>query len=637
MTITSQATAGTVGTTQETVLHRTVMPTDGDYDALPLYVESAGLHPEEILGRHRVEVRPGQRMSFATYFNAFPASYWRRWTIVSAVELRVVVTGEATVMVYRSNARGDVFRVTSRKTSPLDGSLSFELPLDNFGDGGWYWLELIGGQHQGAILESAEWVAAVEAPKRGTVTVGITTFNRPDQCVDLLESLSTGPLDLVDTLLIVDQGNQLVSDDPRFPAVSAALGEKLKVIRQPNLGGSGGFARGMYEAAYNGTSDYVLLLDDDVLIEHEGLLRALTFGDLARTPTIVGGQMLNMYIRSMLHAFGETVNRYRFFWGPAPHTHHALDFAKSSLRDTEWLHRRIDVDYNGWWMCLIPTQTVRDLGLALPIFIKWDDAEFGLRAKEAGVPTVTLPGAAVWHVPWTEKDDTIDWQAYYHARNRVLVALLQSPYPNGGRLLYESLLVQLKHSLAMQYSAAELRLWALNDILSGPDHMHRDIAGKLAEIRQFRSGQDDAIVKKDPLDFPAPKRDKPPKRGKEPTEPRGFVGAAVTAASGAVRQFTPVRKGALERPEAQVPAQDLRWWLLSQFDSALVSNADGTGSSWYKRDRERFKALMSESVAVHRQLISRWDELREIYQTALPEVTSPEAWRPTWGIEASED
>ncbi len=34
-------------------------------------------------------VRPGRRISFATYFNAFPASYWRRWTVVESVRLTV--------------------------------------------------------------------------------------------------------------------------------------------------------------------------------------------------------------------------------------------------------------------------------------------------------------------------------------------------------------------------------------------------------------------------------------------------------------------------------------------------------------------------------------------------------------------
>ncbi len=86
-------------------------------------------------------------------------------------------------------------------------------------------------------------------------------------------------------------------------------------------------------------------------------------------------------------------------------------------------------------MCLIPTAVIREIGLSLPMFIKWDDAEFGLRAGEAGYPTVTLPGVAVWHVPWTEKDDTLDWQAYFHERNRLISALLHSPYDHGGRLV----------------------------------------------------------------------------------------------------------------------------------------------------------------------------------------------------------
>ena len=45
-------------------------------------------------------------MSFATYFNAFPASYWRRWSILESVVLRVELTGSARVDVYRSKATG---------------------------------------------------------------------------------------------------------------------------------------------------------------------------------------------------------------------------------------------------------------------------------------------------------------------------------------------------------------------------------------------------------------------------------------------------------------------------------------------------------------------------------------------------
>ena len=63
----------------------------------------------------------------------------------------------------------------------------------------------------------------------------------------------------------------------------------------------------MYEAVENG-SDYVLLMDDDVVVEPESISRLLTFADLCKTPTIVGGHMFDLYNRTVLHTFGEVVN-----------------------------------------------------------------------------------------------------------------------------------------------------------------------------------------------------------------------------------------------------------------------------------------------------------------------------------------
>ena len=78
-------------------------------------------------------------------------------------------------------------------------------------------------------------------------------------------------------------------------------------------------------------------------------------------------------------------------WTNALNTEYDHDFAKYPLNDEEdprskLLHRRIDVDYNGWWMCMIPRQVAEELGQPLPLFIKWDDADYGLRAGEHGYP-----------------------------------------------------------------------------------------------------------------------------------------------------------------------------------------------------------------------------------------------------------
>ena len=638
-------------TSEPRVLARVVFPTDGDLDVLPLYVDGQQVpvaaeeggalvpvaydqNPDQVLGRRSYQLGHGQRASFATYFNAFPAGYWRRWSVLSSVGLRVRTSGAGTLVVYRSSARGSVARVTSRA---LAGSSDewVALPLTTFGDGGWYWFDLVAGSED-LVLEAAEWVAgdlrpgAQEAPT-GSVTIGITTFNRPAYCTALLDQLG-GAEELrgvVDEVLVVDQGTEPVQRDAGFAAASAALGRRLRVIEQGNLGGSGGFARAMLETLDVGRSDHVLLLDDDVVCEPEGIARAVTFADLARTPTVVGGHMFSMYERSVLHAFAERVVPWQFRWAPAASTQHDHDLSESNLRSTPWLHRRAAADYNGWWMCLIPTAVLRDVGLSLPVFIKWDDAEFGLRAAAAGYPTVSLPGAAVWHVPWTDKDDSVDWQAYFHARNRFVAALLHTPFEHGGRMVRESLAIQLKHLMAMQYSAAHLREQALLDVLAGPATLHGSLGSTLGEVRAARAGFDDARVATDPEEFAAVRAARPRRRDPSTGKPVGRLATLATAALGMARQLTPVPAASRVRPEREVPAVDAGWWTLSRLDSALVSTTDGTGVSWHRRDRAEVVAATRRATAVHQRLLREWPRLAAEYRSALPDLVGTDAWRKT--------
>ncbi|WP_131735944.1 glycosyltransferase [Actinomadura roseirufa] len=647
-------------------LQRVVLPVGRDLDVLALYIEGQmvrgaealaeeaaveagladasaepgaagtgepGAAPAENAGRRTVVVPVGRRVSFATYFNAFPAGYWRRWTHVDAAILRVRVRGQATVIVYRSSAKGHVHRVASIKVdSETAEERTLTLPLQPFVDGGWYWFDLAAGERT-AVLERAEWCAAAGHVRPGTASIGITTYNRAAFCVDQLVALGEAPevLAAIDEVLVVDQGTDRIEDHPGFAAARDALGGRLRVIDQGNLGGSGGFARSMDETVRAGRSDYVLLLDDDVVTESEGILRAIAFADHAKTSTIVGGHMFNLYVRSQLHAFGETIERYRWWWGPAAHTWAEHDFAEkdNGLRDTPWLHRRVDADYNGWWMCLIPVETIGKIGLSMPMFIKWDDAEYGVRAQAAGFPTVSLPGVAAWHVPWQDKDDGIDWQAYYHWRNRLVTALLHSPYERGGNLLKECFIISVKHALAMRYSTAELMMTALEDVLSGPEHMHAGMATKIKEIRRVRAAFADAQARESVEAFPDV-RGRPPRRGRNPAPPKGRSKVIMTALTGALKHLGPVDEQALRNPQAAVAHLDQHWGMLSKFDSALVSSADGTKVTWYQRDPRKFRGLLRRSGVLHARLTREWDGLAVRYRAAAADLASPEAWRETF-------
>src|SRR6478735_302776 len=648
------------------LLQRQILPLDRDFDVMALYVDpeeakldadkyeiggnraakdlnnaairqstSTGLsiHPDQIESRTALRVRSGERLSFGTYFNAFPASYWRRWTIVKDVELTVKVAGAgATVIVYKSMARGHAQRVASASTGlEGTGTFVFELPLKPFVDGGWYWYDVIAGDDD-VVVESAEWTADVpdDRAEHGTVDIAITTMNRPDFCAKLIGQLADDEVlrPYLDTVLVMEQGTDKVTDSPYFAKAEGALGETLRVIEQGNLGGSGGYARGQLESVRKGTATYAMMMDDDVVCEPEGVIRAVTFGDLARRPTIVGGHMFNIYSRARLHSFGEIIQPWRFWWQSPLDTYSDWDLSSRNLRSSRWLHKRIDVDFNGWFMCLIPRSVLEEIGLSLPLFIKWDDSEFGLRAKAAGYPTVTFPGAAVWHVPWTDKNDATDWQAYFHHRNRIVAALLHSPYPKGGRMVRESLNHQIAHLVSMQYSTAELRLMAMEDVLAGPEGLHELLPHRLSDVNTFRKQFRDAQLESDPDAFPSVRRKKPPR--KDNAEIPGRLSQLISAGLQPIRQLKAPREMSREHPEAEVRAMDAKWYRLAVYDSAIVSMNDGASAAFYRRDSAQFRDLMKRTLAIHERYRREWPRLAEEYRAKLGDITSPEAWEETF-------
>ncbi len=653
-------------TAPQRVLQRLILPTEASPDIAPLYIEAsdarsgasgsafglggggdssdsgasgqpaasaASVDVSELSDRHSVRIPAQSMRSFGTYFNAFPASYWRRWTPVRALRLVVRTAGSGTLVVMRSTARGSLQRHDSVSVTGT-GETVFELPLTAFGDGGWYWFDAYAGAKDLTII-GAEWTADADLARTdGTFSIAMTTMNKVDYVLDNIATVAenTDLREKLDVMYIVDQGADRLGDHPEDLApLQAELGEQLRIIEQGNIGGSGGFSRGMYEASTNGTSTYVINCDDDIVLEPETLVRLVTFADFATRPTLVGAHMFDLNNRSVLHTFGEVVNPWRI--QPAlANTEGQLghDFSAEPLRSTPWLHRRADVDYNGWWSCLIPTETVRAIGLSLPVFIKWDDAEYGLRAKKAGYPTVSLPGAGVWHMSWVDKDDLVGWQAYFHERNRIITALLHSPYPRGGRVVRESQFMDVKHLISMQYYTEAGRLMAQRDVLEGPDALHPSIGTKLPEIRAMASDFADASAKKDQDSYPPVHMDKPPRKGRPFTQPHRYMLPVWTAKTLAKQLLKPTSPRADENPQAVVPHLDAKWWRLSAYDSALVSNAEGTQVAWYKRDPKQVRDKLAQAVTAHLDLHRRWNELAAQYRESAGRITSFEAWERTF-------
>lgn len=657
-------------------LQRILLPKLGEpRDVRSLYL----VEPETNAGRVQAHSRTsatipaGDEVSFETYFNAFSASYWRRWTNLDNVVLRLELSGTARVDIYRSKIDGARIAVTGEVVGDLgaaaegaeakvDGKdvhvCEIPVPLTQFEDGGWIWFDLT--CETDVVIHSAGWYSDIEAPSQtypdgtehpapeGRVTIGIPTFNRPTDAVAALEALSSDPeVDaIIDAVLMPDQGTKHPADEPGFDAVAEHFGDRLRIFPQGNLGGSGGYSRIMYEALGGPDSDskratdspFILYMDDDIAIEPDSILRAVAVGRFAKSPMLVGGQMLNLQERSHLHSMGEVIGRHDFMWTSAPHVHYDHDFYAHPLRDrgehgtnatgevvdSKDLHRRIDVEFNGWWMCLIPRVAAEAIGQPLPLFIKWDDAEYGLRAGKAGFPTATWPGVAIWHMAWSDKDDAIDWQAYFHLRNRLIVAALQHEGDAAG-IVRSMRKATFKHLLCLEYSTVAIQNEAMKDFLAGPERLFDILESSLPRINALRKSFPDAVVLPSAGDLPKPSG--------IPGIPTKDVGGRLGKlkkvgwlAKGLLHSVRPENSEHHAVPQANLAPLEARWFSLSRLDGATVTTADGRGVVYRQRDRDKAKALLEESWELQKQVEERFEQMQARYRAAYDDLTSRKAW-----------
>src|SRR3954454_15969981 len=640
-------------TVDPTLLQRVILPRSGDpmsvralyvdersglalatVPALPGAVVTSTVHLEgsAVSGRRlRVTSRtsaclPEQtEVSFGAYFNAFAAGYWRHWTPLTAVHLRLRLEGSGRVDVYRTKADGA--RIYERGVV-LDGTgvhdVDLALDLRPFEDGGWYWFDLTTDDDP-LTLHGGGWHAAVEAPGTAAVTIGMPTFNRPADCVATLTAIGEDPLvlDAVVAVILPDQGTQKVRDAAGFEQAAAVLGEKLRIVDQPNLGGSGGYARVMYEAL-DTECEQILYMDDDILLEPDSVLRAIAFSRYSREPMLVGGQMLSLQARSQLSTMGEVVDRHTFHWRNAPDTVPHHDLAERPLRQTAWLHRRTDVDYNAWWMCLIPRSVAEDVGMPLPLFIKWDDAEYGLRARSRGYRTATVPGIAIWHMSFLEKDDTSDWQAYFHYRNRLVAAALHGP-DDPKALLVDTLKRTLRHLLLMEYSAVAPQEMALRDFLAGPEALFPSLPVVLGEIRAKRAEYDDGRPLDSATQVPLSDLDALAAQA-FPEPPTKKVAIAKGLARSVLHNLRAPDPAHHDVPQRNVPSRQALSFVLSRLDLSTVTTPDGRGVTFRRRDPTMFRSMFLRAARQLRDIGRAWPELRRRYREALPELSGREAW-----------
>lgn len=424
---------------------------------------------------------------FDLLLNTFFENYWKSLTSFETVQLTVRYQGSPVLSVWRE-VRDDHGRpvrslLLSERLPAERESASVQIESGN---------QALKGR-PGLISFSLEddepfafmggaWAIEAPAPRRVGLSIITCTLDYGKMMPGFFEGLEGNFSDSdlhasVSSIIVVNNGPKTYDADlaARFPKVA----EKLLVIHQKNLGASGGFTRGIMAAEEEGGTTHIALLDDDAILASGALPKAAALLARSSSKTIIGGQMLDLSQPNMLLASGQ------FF--DSDTTELANPVLNIDLRNGDWKRPFLDKhmgQWNGWWLTILPREIFQEIGYPLPLFVKWDDVEYGVRASQHGYQTVTFPGVAIWHEAPDMKP--ITWQMYFNVRNGLIIKSMRadssSPSWNSLRLLLAEFLSSL---LTYRYYQARLVIEAMRDYLQGPEVLRRDVREHFTYLRNL--------------------------------------------------------------------------------------------------------------------------------------------------------
>ena len=155
----------------------------------------------------------------------------------------------------------------------------------------------------------------------------------------------------------------------------------------------------------------ILLTDDDIVIEPETIYRTYTLMSYLKErykTAFIGGAMLRLDRQNIQTEAGGVWNAGRLI-----SLKHGLN-----LSDTEaCLYNEVEekAEYNAWWYCAMPLSLINYQNLPMPVFIRGDDVEYGLRNMKN---LILMNGICVWHEPFENKYSSSMF--YYIMRNRLI-------------------------------------------------------------------------------------------------------------------------------------------------------------------------------------------------------------------------
>jgi GT2 family glycosyltransferase len=561
-----------------------------------LYVRSSGT-----IDSSGLHLSKDGRATFDTAFGVFAAGRWSRLTSITDLVATMHISGRALVELIAYAGGVDTVIASSDEGGTLSCDDIRAVSAESF-------YVAVTALEDGVIVRGGEWGTNTPPTRNVHLGVAITTFNRQDYVlatIDKLVALEAGVPSVHGHLqvIVVDNARNL---QPNIPASAP-----VRVLPNPNLGGAGGFARGLIEFREGGWSTHVVFMDDDISLEPESIVRTISLLSYADSPDLcVHGAMISEEQPWMQFEAGSAYE----FRSVYPLRAHGRGIDLRQRSEVVHDHLEVDLDYSAWWFTVFPMHIGVDN--PLPVFVRGDDVAFGL--MHTGQHTVTLNGISVWHADFALKNNPSS--LYYEVRNFALIDTLVFDDHKRWHLAWRYLGFGFRNAYSHRYASAEYMIWGMKDFLAGPDEwMKIDHSAKHDEIRHVseeKAGPLSEDLKS--LGFTPPKS-KPVRLG-------GFLLSPLLGGGRWIPKS--LRSGNVGVAQIDVRAVGLA----IRHDKILYRHPRFEEGFVCERDSKRFRAVQHDVFATTWQLLRTYKKLKKAYRAQYPDLVSTESWKTRCGI-----
>ncbi len=403
---------------------------------------------------------------FLTYVNASSACKWRKYAGIEEIWLHATVRGKGELCIEAVMPGSSAAAIAKTDAFDSEDEMQLDIAIDT-SEADLVAFKLVPAIGSTIEIRNAYYYAKVSEDDVNDVRLALstTTFQKEEFIVPNIALVKSGIAD--EGELIASRFHMFVVDNGRTLDADSLSDDIVTVIPNQNVGGSGGFARGMIAALDSDTDfTHVLLMDDDVRVMPESLIRTFNLLSLAKgayKDAFVNGAMLSLEDPKRQFEDVAIVRRS----GGYSRIKHDMDI--STVHDIVE-NERIDVElpqsYGAWWFSCIPMKNIRENGLPMPFFVRCDDVEFGVRNKGT---YMTMNGICVWHASF-EGRYRASVDCYQYTRNYLTMIAVDDC--SDERLFMMRLRASIRKALRdMDYASTELFLDGLEDYLKGPEFL----------------------------------------------------------------------------------------------------------------------------------------------------------------------